>query len=80
MSAQPTRTTFKTLLTVSNIGLVVTFLALVVSVLISYPYANAFSLNAQIAAHISTIVIAAFLKVSYVTRCLAQYNLGLEVK
>ncbi|KJY70706.1 hypothetical protein TW78_14635 [Vibrio coralliilyticus] len=80
MFAQPTRTTFKTLLTVSNIGLVVTFLALVVSVLISYPYANAFSLNAQIAAHISTIVIAAFLKVSYVTRCLAQYNLGLEVK
>ncbi|ERB62575.1 hypothetical protein ACK1CN_05265 [Vibrio coralliilyticus] len=80
MFAQPTRTTFKTLLTVSNIGLVVTFLALVVSVLISYPYASAFSLNAQIAAHISTIVIAAFLKVSYVTRCLAQYNLGLEVK
>ncbi|AIU66571.1 hypothetical protein ABF162_05815 [Vibrio coralliilyticus] len=80
MFAQPTRTTFKTLLTVSNIGLVITFLALVVSVLISYPYANAFSLNAQIAAHISTIVIAAFLKVSYVTRCLAQYNLGLEVK
>ncbi|EEX31371.1 MULTISPECIES: hypothetical protein [Vibrio] len=80
MFVQPTRTTFKTLLTVSNIGLVVTFLALVVSVLISYPYANSFSLNAQIAAHISTIVIAAFLKVSYVTRCLAQYNLGLEVK
>ncbi|MCG9597662.1 hypothetical protein L1D15_13130 [Vibrio sp. Isolate25] len=80
MFAQPTRTAFKTLLTVSNIGLVVTFLALVVSVLISYPYANSFSLNTQIAAHISTIVIAAFLKVSYVTRCLAQYNLGLEVK
>ena len=80
MFVQPNRTTFKTLLTVSNIGLVVTFLALVVSVLISYPYANSFSLNAQIAAHISTIVIAAFLKVSYVTRCLAQYNLGLEVK
>ncbi|CAM3697865.1 hypothetical protein [Vibrio aquimaris] len=80
MFNQPTRNTFKTLLAVSNIGLVITFLALVVSVIIAYPYADAFSLEAQVAAHISTIIIAAFLKVSYVTRCLAQYNLGLEVR
>lgn len=80
MFAQPTQMMFRKLLTFSNVALVVTFLALVFSVLISYPYAEQFSLNQQIAAHISTIVIAALLKVSYVTRCLAQYNLGMEVR
>ena len=80
MFNQPTRDTFKTLLAVSNIGLAITCLALVVSVIIAYPYADTFSIEVQIAAHISTIIITAFLKVSYVTRCLAQYNLGLEVR
>jgi len=80
MSAQPTKSTFNKILTFSNGALLITFMALVVSVLISYPYAHEFSLEEQIAAHISTIVIAALLKVSYVTRCLAQYNLGLEVR
>ncbi|GLT18592.1 hypothetical protein GCM10007938_23710 [Vibrio zhanjiangensis] len=80
MFNQPSRNTFQTLLTISNIGLTITFLALVASIIIAYPYADAFSLKVQVAAHISTIIIAAFLKVSYVTRCLAQYNLGLEVR
>lgn len=80
MIAQPTKKNFSMLLSFSNVALVVTALAMIVSVLISYPYADAFSLPQQIAAHISTIVIAAFLKVSYVLRCLAQYNLGLEVR
>ncbi|MFW7525208.1 hypothetical protein ACODM8_13895 [Vibrio ostreicida] len=80
MQTQPKKATFNTLLTISNIGLIITFLALIVSVLIAYPYAHLLSLNSQIAAHIGTIVIAAALKVSYVTRCLAQYNLGLEVR
>lgn len=80
MFAQQKTDKFKLLLNVSNIALVVTTLAMLLSVLVSYPYADYFSLPAQIAAHISTIVIAAFLKVSYVTRCLAQYNLGLEVR
>jgi len=80
MNAQPTKKTFSLLLSYSNVALLVTTLALIVSVLISYPYADSFSLQQQIAAHISTIVIAAFLKVSYVLRCLAQYNLGLEVR
>lgn len=77
---KPTQTTFKTLLSVSNAGLIITTLLMIISVVIAYPLADSFSLAAQIAAHISTIVIAAFLKVSYVGRCLAQYNLGMEVR
>ncbi|MGD8115780.1 hypothetical protein [Vibrio sp. TRT 29B02] len=80
MSAQPSQITFKKLLTFSNVALTLTFVALIFSVLICYPYAQHFTLSEQIAAHISTIIIAALLKVSYVTRCLAQYNLGMEVR
>ncbi|WP_261904662.1 hypothetical protein [Vibrio fortis] len=77
---KPTQTTFKTLLSVSNAGLIITTLLMLVSIIIAYPLADSFSLAAQIAAHIGTIVIAALLKVSYVGRCLAQYNLGMEVR
>ncbi|MCK6264633.1 hypothetical protein KP803_15235 [Vibrio sp. ZSDE26] len=71
---------FQTLLTASNIVLALTFIAMIASIIIAYPLAEQFSLPVQIAAHLGTIVIAAFLKISYVTRCLAQYNLGLEVR
>ncbi|MDN3617684.1 MAG: hypothetical protein ACPG5L_00980 [Vibrio gallaecicus] len=71
---------FQTLLSVSNIALLLTATLMLVSVIMAYPLADKFSLPVQIAAHISTILIAAFLKISYVTRCLAQYNLGLEVR
>ncbi|ALM89592.1 hypothetical protein AOR13_540 [Alteromonas stellipolaris LMG 21856] len=37
-------------------------------------------MHAQLLAHISTIVMAAILKVSYVMRCVAQHGLGLEVR
>ncbi|WP_434763341.1 hypothetical protein [Vibrio fortis] len=77
---KPTQTTFKTLLSVSNAGLIITTLLMIVSIIVAYPLADSFSLPAQIAAHIGTIVIAALLKVSYVGRCLAQYNLGMEVR
>lgn len=80
MIAQPTQKNFIQLLTFANSALVITLIAFIVSVLISYPFADQFTLNQQVAAHISTILIAAFLKVSYVLRCLAQYNLGLEVR
>lgn len=80
MFAQSNTDKFHLLLNVSNMALIGTTLAMLISILISYPYADYFSLPIQIAAHISTVVIAAFLKVSYVVRCLAQYNLGLEVR
>lgn len=71
---------FSTLLSVSNAVLLFTTLLMIASIIVAYPLADKFSLPVQIAAHISTILIAALLKVSYVTRCLAQYNLGMEVR
>ncbi|AQP99631.1 hypothetical protein B0W48_07360 [Pseudoalteromonas aliena] len=71
---------YKTLLFAANTALVVSLVLIAVSVLISYPYAEHFSIFVQVSAHISTIVIAAILKVSYVLRCVAQQGLGQEVR
>ncbi|MEG3223539.1 hypothetical protein PD716_23285 [Vibrio gigantis] len=70
---------FQTLLSVSNFSLAITTLLMLLSIIIAYPMADHFSLPVQIVAHISTIIVAAFVKISYVGRCLAQYNLGMEV-
>ncbi|MEG3696186.1 hypothetical protein V5098_24035 [Vibrio coralliirubri] len=70
----------QTLLSVSNFSLATTALLMLLSIIVAYPMADHFSLPIQIVAHISTILIAALLKISYVGRCLAQYNLGLEVR
>ncbi|MEZ8018872.1 hypothetical protein AB4354_09115 [Vibrio splendidus] len=71
---------FQTLLSVSNFTLAITALLMLLSIIVAYPMADHFSLPIQIVAHISTILVAALLKISYVGRCLAQYNLGLEVR
>ncbi|KZX65542.1 hypothetical protein A3712_18800 [Vibrio sp. HI00D65] len=71
---------FQTLLSVSNFSLAITTLLMLISIIIAYPMADHFSLPVQIVAHISTIIVAAFIKISYVGRCLAQYNLGMEVR
>ncbi|WP_373952740.1 hypothetical protein [Vibrio pomeroyi] len=71
---------FQTLLSVSNFSLAITALLMLLSIIVAYPMADHFSLPIQIVAHISTILVAAVLKISYVGRCLAQYNLGLEVR
>ncbi|MFA0325220.1 hypothetical protein AB4519_12495 [Vibrio splendidus] len=71
---------FQTLLSVSNFSLATTALLMLISIIVAYPMADHFSLPIQIVAHISTILVAALLKISYVSRCLAQYNLGLEVR
>ncbi|MEZ9701373.1 hypothetical protein AB4455_00420 [Vibrio sp. 10N.261.46.E12] len=78
MKTMPQR--FQTLLSVSNFTLAVTALLMLLSIIVAYPLADHFSLPIQIVAHISTILVAALLKISYVGRCLAQYNLGLEVR
>lgn len=57
------------------------FLALfVVTLLLSYPLADRLSIPAQIGAHISTVVVAALIKICYVVRCVCQHQLGMEVK
>ncbi|WP_060981619.1 hypothetical protein [Vibrio splendidus] len=70
----------QTLLSVSNFSLAIPALLMLLSIIVAYPMADHFSLPIQIMAHISTILVAALLKISYVGRCLAQYNLGLEVR
>ncbi|MEZ8284141.1 hypothetical protein AB4393_05660 [Vibrio splendidus] len=71
---------FQTLLSVSNFTLAITALLMLLSIIVAYPMADHFSLPIQIVAHINTILVAVLLKISYVGRCLAQYNLGLEVR
>ncbi|MCY9874777.1 hypothetical protein [Vibrio barjaei] len=70
----------RNVLRVGNWGMAV-FLALVVlSIVASYPMSVYLTLNQQVAAHILTILFAGVFKVCYVLRCLAQYDLGMEVR
>ena len=64
----------------ANKMLCISVLGVLITLLISYPYAGYFSIPVQIFAHISTIVLAAIIKVSYVLRCVAQHGLGQEVR
>ncbi|CAM3072628.1 hypothetical protein [Pseudoalteromonas distincta] len=71
---------YETVLFAANTALLVSLVCISASILISYPFAEYFSMAVQVSAHISTIVIAAILKVSYVLRCIAQHGLGQEVR
>lgn len=68
------------LLICANVALIVLSGVFTLTLLLSYPLAHNFSLETQIAAHITTILVAALIKVSYVVRCVCQYQLGLEVR
>ncbi|MCG7534245.1 hypothetical protein [Pseudoalteromonas sp. OOF1S-7] len=63
----------------ANQCLILSLIGFVLAIMASYVFDHSLSLSTQIAAHISTIVFATLLKVSYVARCFCQYNLGLEV-
>ncbi|MBH0017705.1 MULTISPECIES: hypothetical protein [Pseudoalteromonas] len=71
---------YDTVLFAANTALAVSLVCITASILISYPFAEYFSMAVQVSAHIGTIVIAAILKVSYVLRCVAQHGLGQEVR
>ncbi|RZM74812.1 hypothetical protein [Pseudoalteromonas rubra] len=64
----------------ANQCLMLSLIGFMLAILASYAFDHHLSLSTQIAAHISTIVFATLLKVSYVVRCFCQYNLGLEVR
>jgi hypothetical protein len=74
------KTLAKKVLFYANAALLLTFVAMIGSIMISYPYADHFSLGVQMTAHVSILIIAGLLKVSYVVRCCAQHELGLEVR
>lgn len=64
----------------ANIGLAVSLSCFVAATLVSYPYAEHFSMQQQLAGHISMILFATTLKISYVVRCVALYASGKEVR
>lgn len=68
------------LLRYSNIAIFTSLAAFVLSLQVSFFSVESFSLFSQIAAHISTIVLAALIKLAYVIRLVCLYHLGLEVK
>lgn len=70
----------KTHLNYSNYALLMSGLCFVISIFMSYPLAEYLPLPAQVASHISNIVLAGLFKVSYVMRCVCQYQLGMEVQ
>ncbi|WP_419147648.1 hypothetical protein [Pseudoalteromonas 'SMAR'] len=70
----------KQLLKYSNITLVLSLLLFIVTIHISYFSAEHYELEVQITAHIATIVIAAVVKLAYVSRCVCLYQLGMEVR
>jgi len=53
-------------------------LALVLSILVSYPLASEFSIGAQVAGHITTIIAAAFFKLGYVVFAVGRHKRGMD--
>lgn len=70
----------RALLHSANIGLGLSVLGVLVSVIICYPLEARFTMSELIAGHLSLIVSATLLKICYVGRCIAQYGLQQEVR
>ncbi|PCK31338.1 hypothetical protein CEX98_12730 [Pseudoalteromonas piscicida] len=68
------------LLKYSNITIAVSLCAFLLALQVSFFSAESFSLISQVAAHISTIVLAGSVKLAYVVRLVCLYHLGLEVR
>jgi len=71
---------YTTLLTYANSALVISTLLMILTILLSYPFADLLSMQLQIVAHISTIIAATVVKISYVLRCVSLNGLGKEVR
>ena len=54
-------------------------IALIVTILISYPFAGHFSMPIQVSAHIGTLLFATVIKLSYVLRLVSLKSLGRPV-
>lgn len=71
---------FEVLLLGANTLLALSFSVLLTTVVVCYPLADMFSFPMQLAGHISMMVSATLVKVAYVCRCIAQYELHKEVR
>jgi len=67
------------LLKLAHIGLVASLLLSGLAVALGYVFYQGLSLGAQVAAHVSLIVLPAILKISYVARLTALKQLGRPV-
>lgn len=63
----------------ANTALLLTVVALVMTVLVSYPFADQLSIPLQIAAHIGTLLFATLMKLSYILRLVSLKSLGRPV-
>jgi hypothetical protein len=77
LNLKPTKKIVNKVMSVSRYTLVISFTLLITCLLISYPYAEQFSLPAQISAHILTIVFAGTFKVAVVVLMAASKELKL---
>lgn len=71
---------FESLLLVANTLLALSFCLLLATILVCYPLAGWFSFELQLAGHVAMIFSATLLKIAYVCRCIAQYELQQEVR
>lgn len=67
-------TRYSRLFNTANSILAISLGLLLLSIAISYPLSDLFSLGQQIVSHILIIISASVLKVAYVCRCIAQYE------
>jgi len=71
---------FETLLLAANTLLALSMCVLLATVIICYPLTELFSFEMQLASHITMILSATLVKIGYVCRCIAQYELHQEVR
>ncbi|WP_288739410.1 hypothetical protein [uncultured Rheinheimera sp.] len=71
---------FETLLLSANTLLALTFSLLLATVVVCYPLSYMFSFELQLAGHVAMIFSATLVKIAYVCRCIAQYELHKEVR
>ncbi len=67
------------LLSFANRGLLISAVVLLLTILVCYPCAEWFSLQAQILGHAAMILSAVLIKLTYLLRCIAQQALHLPV-
>jgi len=70
---------YQTCVKVGNWVLIVSCVFFILSILVSYPFAELFTISQQIAGHIGTMIFPGFIKIGYVVRCVGIKGLGLKV-
>lgn len=70
---------FKTVSMLGGIVMVISLAVMSTTILISFPYANHFSIIQQAIAHIGTIIFAGVFKVGYVAYIVGRYERNLAI-